>query len=339
MDLQQSGQNKIIGVDPENAPEGLNSVQELRNGSANPELIQYQQVLDNLTLTLSNVNESVIGVDQGGNTQVSGKLAEVRASQGLRSNRKVFDNIETAQMELGRKVMTIIQVKYPPEKVKRIINEEPTQQFYNKDFEQYDVSVKEGVRSKTQRDAYYYELVNLKREGIVDVPQQEIVNALAMTGLTDLKKAIERADQMRAQEAAQAQELQKRQIALLDASTEEKLGLAQERRARVLSDLALKDERESEAQQNIAQATLDRAKAITEIAKMETDSLLKVLAFVDKLEREQAVGREIQKNQVQDQADLLNVETQGSFESQQLQAQMQQQNAEQNINQDLNLGG
>jgi hypothetical protein len=72
---------------------------------------------------------------------------------------------------------------------------------------------------------------------------------------------------------------------------------------------------------------------------METDSLLKVLAFVDKLEREQAVGREIQKNQVQDQADLLNVETQGSFESQQLQAQMQQQNAEQNINQDLNLGG
>lgn len=338
-DMQQAGQNKMIGVDPENAPEGLNSVQELRGGNASPELLQYQQVLDNLTLTLSNVNESVLGTDEGGNTQVSGRLAEVRVAQGLRSNRKVFDNIETAQINLGKLVLSVIQKKYPPEKVKRIINEDPTQQFYDKDFEQYDVAIKEGVRTKTQRDAYYYELVNLKKEGIVNVPQNEIVNALAMTGLTDLKKAIEREDQMQAAQAAQAQELQQKQIELIDASTQEKLGLAQERRARVLSDLALKDERESEAQQNIAQATLDRAKAITEIAKMETENLLKVLAFVNQLEKEQAMGREVQKQQVQNQSDILNAETEGSFENDQLTAQMQQAQAAQNINEDLNLGG
>jgi len=59
-DLQQSGQAKLVGVDPENAPEGLNSVQELQGGQVNPALIEYQNILDKLTLTLANVNESVL---------------------------------------------------------------------------------------------------------------------------------------------------------------------------------------------------------------------------------------------------------------------------------------
>src|SRR5688572_8583268 len=161
-DLQQSGQNKLIGVDPENAPQGLDSVQELRGGNANPELIQYQQVLDQLTLTLSNVNESVLGVDDKGNTQVSGRLAEVRIAQGLRGNRKIFDNVETAQQVLASLILKAIQEHYPPGKVERILAEKPTDQFYEKEFEQYDAVIKEGVRSKSQKDAYYYELVTLK---------------------------------------------------------------------------------------------------------------------------------------------------------------------------------
>ena len=114
-DLQQSGQNKLIGVDPENAPQGLDSVQELRGGSSNPELIQYQQVLDQLTLTLSNVTESALGIDEKGNTQISGRLAQVRIAQGLRGNRKIFDNVETSQQILGGLILKAFQTHYPPE--------------------------------------------------------------------------------------------------------------------------------------------------------------------------------------------------------------------------------
>lgn len=338
-DLQQSGQNKLIGIDPENAPAGMDSVQQLSGGGTNPALIEYQKVLDQLSLTLSNVTETALGIDQGGNTQISGRLAEVRIAQGLRGNRKIMDNIETAQQILGGLVLKAIQNHYPPGKVERILAESPTEQFYEQEFEQYDAIIKEGVKSKSQKDAYYYELVNLKREGIVDVPQAEIVRSLSMAGLSDLEKAIENQDKMLAAQAAQAQEKEKAEMDLLVATKEEKLGLAQERRSRVISNLSLKDERESEAQQNIAQAALDRAKAITEIASMHEDRLMRVLEFVNALEQQEAVGREAQKAQVGAESDAINAETQGTDENMQRQAGQQQMQMQGQIMNDVNAGG
>lgn len=338
-DLQQSGQNKIIGVDPDNAPQGLDSVQQLTGGGANPALIQYQQVLDQLTLTLSNVTESALGIDEKGNTQISGRLAQVRIAQGLRGNRKIFDNVETSQELLGGLVLQAVQNHYPPGKVERILAERPTEQFYEKEFEQYDAVIKEGVRSKSQKDAYYYELVNLKRDGIVDVPQSEIVKALSMAGLSDLEEAIEKQDEMMAQQAAQQKEFQKMQMEVLNATKEEKLGLAKERQSRTISNLALKDERESEAQQNIAQAALDRAKAITEVAQMNEDRVMKVLQFVNQLEQQEAAGREAQKMQVSAQAKQINDSVDATNQSDQNQAMLQQQQDANNIMQDVSQGG
>ena len=338
-DLQQAGQNKIIGVDPENAPQGLDSVQELHGGQANPDLINYQQILDQLSLTLSNVNESSMGIDEKGNTQISGRLAQVRIAQGLRGNRKIFDNVETAQQVLGGVILQAIQKNYPPGKVERILAEKPTEQFYEQEFEQYDAVIKEGVRSKSQKDAYYYELVNLKKEGVVDVPQAEIVRALSMAGLSDLEEAIAAQDEGLAKQQALAQELQQMQIEGINAKKEADLGLAQERKSRVISNLSLKDERESEAQQNIAQAALDRAKAITEIAKMNEDRIVQVLQFVNQMESQEAMGREVQKDQVGQEAHQINMETMGSAENQQQQAMLQEQQSEQQSMQEIGQGG
>lgn len=323
-DLQQSGQNKLIGIDPEHAPQGMDSVQQLQGGGANPALIEYQSVLNQLTLELSNVNESSMGIDEKGNTQVSGRLAQVRIAQGLRGNRKLFDNVETSQQLLGGLILTAIQTHYPPGKVERILAETPTEQFYEKEFEQYDAVIKEGVRSKSQKDAYYYELVNLKKDGIVNVPEAAIVKALSMSGLSDLEEDIAARDEMMAKGVELEQQKLQKEMAVLDATKEEKLGLAQERRSRVISNLALKDERESEAQQNIAQAALDRARAITEIASMNETRILRVLQFVNELELQEAEGREFQKEQVENQADRINLDTMGTVEDQQMQAAQQE---------------
>lgn len=336
-DMQQAGQNKLIGVSPD-APQGLASVEQLRGGEASPSLLEYQKILDQMSLTLANVNESVMGIDEGGNTQISGRLAEVRIAQGLRGNRKIMDNIETAQQVVGGLVMTCVQATYPPEKVKRILGEEPTEQFYDKNFEQYDAVIKEGVKSKSQKDAYYYELVNLKKDGVVDVPQAEIVKALSMAGASDLEDAIKKQDEGLAAAAAQAAEKEKMEIEVLSATKEEKLGLAKERITRSIGNLALKDERESEAQQNIAQAALDRAKAITEIASMHEDRILKVLQFVNQLEQQEAAGREAQKMQVGAQAQQISQQVDSTQAQGQQQAMLQQQQSEQNIMADMNQG-
>ena len=302
-DLQQTGQNKIIGIDPENSPAGMESVQELRGGEANQSLLEYQKILSDLTLTLSNVNESNMGVDDKGNTQISGKLAQVRIAQGLRGNRKIFDSVETAQQCLAGIIVKAIQLNMPPEKVKRILGEEPTEQFYKNQFEQYDAVIKEGVRSQSQRDAYYYELVNLKRDQIVDVPQEAIVDALGMAGLTDLKKAIEKQSQdiqMQQQAQAQAQqEMTQKEMNLLDASVEEKLALSEERKGRTQSNIALAAERVSASEENRAQAAYEKAKTIVEISKLHEDRILQVLDYVNQLNTQEVADREAEGMKVE----------------------------------------
>ena len=292
-DMQQSGQNKLIGVDPEHAPSGLDSVQ------------QYQAILDQLTLTLANINESVLGVDEGGNTQISGRLAQVRIAQGLRGNRKIFDNVECTQTILGGLVLKAIQNNYSPAKVERIIGESPTQQFYEKDFEQYDAVLKEGVRSQSQRDAYYYELVNLKREGIVDVPQEEITKHLPISSVSDLQEAIEKQQEKAAQEQQKIDELEQMTLKLQNAKINAENSLSGVRQAREHGELALAEERVSEAAENRAQAALARAKTITEIAEMETDRVLRVAEFVRSLELEEKGEQEAVSERVKEEANKI----------------------------------
>lgn len=294
-DLEQTGQQKRIGVSPipELAPQGLDSVQELRGGSVDASIIEYQKILDQMSLTLANVNESILGIDEGGNTQISGRLAEVRISQGLRTNRKIFDNVETAQLAIGSLVLTAIQRNMPPGKVKRILGEDPTKQFYEQEFEQYDAVIKEGLRSKSQKDAYYSELVTLKREEIVDVPQNEILKALPMAGSSDLLEAIKAQEEQKAQ---QAQETQAKADALIAAQTKEKEALAHERDTRADANEGLRIERTSESVQNLALAELDKARAIVEISKLRTDQIGQALTLVNEIH-----AQELQQKQIQEQ--------------------------------------
>lgn len=180
--------------------------------------------------------------------------------------------------------------------------EQPTEQFYEKNFELYDAVTREGVRSKSQKDAYYYELVNLKREGIVDVPQSEIIRALSMTGVDDLQKAIEAQEQQQAEQQAKIDALERMQLELGNAKTEESLALSAERRARVQSDLALATERISESEENRAQAALARAKTLVEISNMQSDQLMSVIEFVNNLQRQEILDREMIGEKVSAQA-------------------------------------
>jgi hypothetical protein len=329
-EMQQAGQNKMIGVDPENNPAGLAAVEQLRGGEANAALIEYQQVLDNLTLTLANINESIIGISDKGNTQVSGKLEEYRIAQGLRGNRKVFDNVEYSQQILGELVLSAIQLNMPPGKVERILAEKPTEQFYDESFEQYDAVIKQGLRSQSQKSAYYSELVMLKRDGIVDIPQAAIVKALQMAGLSDLEKEFEQQDKANAEAQKKIQQHEELKLELMNADKEQKLSLSQERRTRVITDVARAQREIAEAEEKRAQAALDKAKTITEIAQMGDERIMRVLEFVHQMEREEKLRTEEGLNQAYNQSEVVNQKTQGTAENLQAQAMQQLQSQIQN---------
>lgn len=312
-DMQQSGQNRLIGVDPENAPEGLNSVQELRGGDAPQSLLEYQSILDKLSLHLANVNETLLGSDEGGNTQISGLLAQVRTGNGVRSSRKFFDNINKAQEIVGNLVIQAIQLNYPPAKVERILGRKPSPQFYNKEFEYYDCYLKQGVLTHSQRDAYYQELVNLKREGIVDVPQSEIIKSLPLTNKTEFLKAIEQMEQAQQEQQKQIQQQELLGMELANSQKEENLSLAEKRRGKIIQDfiIALQkvEKMQTESDENRANAELDRARAEKELSQVSEERLMNAIRFYEEIKDRRRQEAEMEKQQTTDQALALAQET------------------------------
>jgi len=304
-DMQQAGQNRLIGIDPDNAPEGLNSVQQLQSTGPDNGFLQYQDILDKLSLTLGNVTEATLGMDDKQNSVLSGRLAQVQIAQNLLANRKVFDNVAETQQVLGSLVLKAIQRNYSPGKVERILGEPPTDQFYDTEFEQYDAVIKEGIRSKSQKDAYYYELVNLKREGIVDVPQAEIVRALQISGISELQEAIQAQQE---QQQIQLDKIDRQEEVALQLSNSQKianLSLAKEREARVLSDIGLAEERHSEAASNQADAVLARAKAMVELSNLNEDRIMKVYEFMEAIHTEEEREQEKISKQTDAKADKI----------------------------------
>lgn len=330
-ELLQSGQNRLIGIDPDN-PAGINAVEQLSGINVPASLMEYPRMLDELSLTLANLNQSVLGTDEGGNSQVSGRLAQVRIAQGLRSNRKVFDNIESSQQILGSLILKCIQAKYPPEKIERILNETPTEQFYDSSFDQYDAQVKEGLRSKSQKDAYYFELKELAREGFVQVPQTAFIDALQVAGIDDLREHIEKAQQQQAEQQQKMDEQERVAIQLANSQAVGNLALAEERKGRTAADQALASERLSEASENRAQAALARAKTITEIADMEDARILRVLEFVNMLHRQEIQDREGKEQQLQQATNSIQSEVQSDMQQQEERTAGPQQASENNLN-------
>jgi len=279
--LFQTGQARLIVVNQGFDP--TRDVQQLDASDLPPNVLQHMQMLDKDILEVSGVTETQLGTDEGGNTQVSGRLAEVRASHGMTGSRGIFDVYEYTLKELGRVVLETIQKNYTPEKVERITNKQPTDQFNSRIFQQYDTNIKQAVLTKTQRDTYYYELLRLRELGI-EIPDSEIIKSVPIQSRDRLNQLIEEQEQQAQIAMQKQQEAEERMNELMEARTAGEIARTEAETARSKSQTGLLIERIARANEDSAGAALDRAKALTEIENLQTDQLLKMLQFLQILE-------------------------------------------------------
>lgn len=293
--LMQAGQGKQIVIN-----EGYDVNADIREISAPnipPGYLQYQDIIDKNIMEIPGASDELLGLSSVGDSQVSGKLAEVRASNGLKGNRGIFDNLEYAKKILGKLVIECIQKNYSPGKIQRIINDEPTEEFFSGQFEEYDCAIKQAVKTSTQREAYYYQLLQLVALG-APIPWPDILAAAPLQGATKLHEIMEQQAEQQQKAAQIEQEAMQMQKMLDMASVNQSNALAEERRARVLSDIGLAKERESEVVQNHAKAFLDNAKTIAEIEDIPRQRMTEVLrlaAEMRQIEVQQAEA-ELQKD-------------------------------------------
>lgn len=272
--LMQSGQSRNIvmndGYDPNN------DIREISPPNIPPGYLQYQDIIDKNIMEIPGASDELLGLSSVGDSQVSGKLAEVRASNGLKGNRGIFDSLEQAKKYVGALVIKAIQKNYSPGKIQRIIGHEPSAEFFSGQFGEYDCAIKQAVKTSTQREAYYYQLLQLREMG-APISWEDIMKAAPLQGKIELMETMAENEQQQQEAQQKMQEMEEIEKKLTLSQIDENTALAQERRARVLADIGLARERISEGEQNYAKALLDNARTVSEIKDMDRKRFLDVM--------------------------------------------------------------
>jgi hypothetical protein len=177
-------------------------------------------------------------------------------------------------------MLNIIQANFMPGKVKRIIAEEPSPQFYNKTFGTYDAAIEEGFNTTTQRQMNFAQLLQLREVGVL-IPDHLLLDAATVQNKVKLMEAVQQNAQSQ-EEAQQAQaqmqlKLQESQIKLTESTIEANEGIGMERTSRVIDNQAQARERDAQAQRDRESGLLDLVKAFKEIEGMDIKHITEML--------------------------------------------------------------
>lgn len=307
--LFQSSQGKVVWRKQDAKPGAL---EKIPPAQIPPSMFQLQEIFDKDIVEIAGINDAAFGMTE--NAGESGIMMMLRQGASIVNLQDMFDNLRASQKSISRKVLKLIQT-WSPEKVQRIINENPSQQFYNKDFSKYDVVVQEGILTDTQQQMYFRQLVDLKNLG-APVTGEMLAKAAPIQGKSEFIEQLSQLEQSQQQAAQQQAQLQnevvesERQSKQAQAISD--IALSKERFTRAVANMGLEDERASKAVQDRADSALSRVKAMKELQMMNTDQLVKYLGIIRLMEQSNKTQEEnVKRDDVQisaegEQASLAN---------------------------------
>jgi len=261
-DAFKTGQGQALFI-KKDAPMGMDSVQKIPPASVSPAFTQVIDQMNQSMMDISGVNEELLG---SADDDKAGILSMLRQGAGL--------------------TIDLIQSNFTPAKVSRIIEEQPSQQFYNKSFQKFDCVVVEGTDTPTQKMQAFQQALYLREIGI-PIPSEFLLNMSTLQNKTEVVEQIVAQEQQQAQMQQmqmqlQMQELQAR-INLADSRAAADQGLAVERASRVPENRALAVERRAEAVKDLELASLDKIKAAKELVGIDLSQLQQLIDIVEKL--------------------------------------------------------
>lgn len=302
-DIYLAGQGRGVAI---KAEASMADVEKILPAGVPSSMIALSESLANELQQISGVNEELLGAAAD---DKAGILAMLRQGAGLTTLQTLFDQLDYSQRLLGKIMLQVIQSNFTPGKVQRIIEEEPTPQFYNKAFGRYDAAVEEGLNTTTQRQMQFAQLLQLREVG-VPIPDDVLVEACTVQGKQDLMQRLAQSAEQNAQmQEVQAQvtmeEIQARtELAQARAIADRGLGI--ERISRVQENRAFAHERMAEAEKDRATAKLDIIKALKEIQNIDIAQVEQLLSMVERVDAASKGDANASKNNESD-ATITNV--------------------------------
>jgi len=255
-------------------------------------MIQVTESFGREVQEISGINEELLGMAQD---DKAGVLAMLRQGAGLTTLQVLFDQLDYSQKLLGDIIIKVVQNNFTSGKIRRILEEEPTQQFFNKAFGKYDAVIEEGLNTSTQRQMQFAQLLQLREAG-VPIPDDVIIEAATVQNKEDLKKAIEEGNKQKAeaeqiQMQAAVQEQQAR-TELAQARAIADRGLGAERVSRIEENQMMAVERSAEAQKDRMAGTLDLVKAMKELEDIDIRQLREIITLSHLMNKEEQANNQ-----------------------------------------------
>jgi len=283
-DIFLSGQGRGLALKDEAQ---MTDVEQILAPAIPPSMIQLSENLGKEIPSISGVNEELLG---SALDDKAGILSMLRQGAGLTTLQILFDQLDHSQKLLGKIMIDLIQTNFTPGKIKRILGEEPSEQFYNKNFGRYDAVVEEGLNTSTQRQMQFAQLLQLREVG-VPVPDDILLDACTVQHKKELTDRIMQAQQQQQQALQQQQQLEmaelKSRIDLAGARAVADKGLGLERVSRVEENRALAVERRAQAERDHETGLLNLVKALKEIEHVDIEQLEKLIALSHMVENKQ----------------------------------------------------
>lgn len=277
----------------------MDDVQPMQIIPPSPVMLQMEDMLKQVMREISGVNEELLGsaVDDK-----AGVLSMLRQGAGLTTLQKYFDNFDESQQECGDIIVQMIQHFWSYGKVKQVIGEEPTPEFDDKAFFTYGAKVVKGVLTETQEQLELAQMFELQQRFGDVFPPEEIIECMTIQNKDRIIQKMQ-ANQKSMQE--QQQKMAEMQMQQMQVDNETKLsyarsqdGLAQERKAKIGTDMAIAEDKLKRAHTEDTAALLNVLKALKELDGMDLTQLEQKLNILNALQPEAEVTPTTGQNQV-----------------------------------------
>lgn len=250
---------------------GLSAIEKIIPNAVPPSDMELANQLADFIFRTSGVNQELMGMSADSKTGIEVML---RQGAGLVTLQKYFDQWDGVLKLLGKLEQKIIQNKWSPSKIARILGKEPNVEFLNKTFSKYDVLCSEGLNTTIQQQQQFMQIVQLNEILGGIIPPKFILENATIQGKKEIIAAVEEREQAQMEANKQQMMLEhtkiESELQLTHAKAINELTWAKERDSRAKADVGLYEERLSQITQNKSISLKNKVEALKTLLEVIT---------------------------------------------------------------------
>lgn len=261
----------------------INAVADKPGANINPANFQVTEMLKQDIQSNAGVTPELLGQAEDSDVGITEQL---RQGAALTTLQELFDNLDLSQRNAGRLHWALIQKNYTLGKIRKMIEEEPTNEFRDKSFQKYDAVVSNAPLTATTKQLSFLQKYTLWKDGL-PIPPDQLLEDLVIQDKDKLIESIMKQQQQQQQNQQQMAQLQMENQKIVNESLQSK----------AMSDRSLANEREmrgrleqieimtkaAETEHQKAESTLATVKAAKEVESMGIEDFVKIFTLIENI--------------------------------------------------------